>query len=61
MTLLPRTRGRLARQHPGTAGNIQDAITGLDLGKVCDDRGPWPKQRRNELRLVGGCGLDLSL
>src|SRR5882757_7213127 len=61
MTLLPRTRGRLACQHPGAPSNIQDAITGLDPGKVCHDRGPWPKQRRNEQRLVGGRGLDLSL
>jgi hypothetical protein len=52
---LPRTRGRLARQHPGAAGNIQDAITALDLGRICHDRGPRPKQRRNEQRLVGGC------
>ena len=61
MTLLARTRGRLARQHSGPAGNVQDAIAGIDLGKLCHDRGPLPKQRRNEQRLVGGSRLDLSL
>jgi hypothetical protein len=39
MTLLARTRGRLARQHSGPAGNVQDAIAGFDLGKLCHDRG----------------------
>jgi hypothetical protein len=61
MTLLPRTRGSLAGQYPSAARNVEDTITCFDSGKVCHDRGPWSKQCRNKLRLIGGCSLDLSL